>query len=163
ARLVGVLDRVEFPAGSLIFSEGAEADALYLLEAGRVAVSVAGASNTMLTEIESPGYFGELGLLLNQRTASVQAATDLTASNRPGRRCGGVGEGGAAVEVGGGGGRAAGGAGRAGERGGAPLGVKEPRATVFQAPPVRRSSAQRLAGGGIVFPAPAALWYATPP
>ena len=47
AHLVGVLEQVELPAGTLIVAEGAAADGMYLLERGRVAVSVttaAGAS-----------------------------------------------------------------------------------------------------------------------
>jgi CRP-like cAMP-binding protein len=156
ARLVGALDRAEFPAGSLIFSEGAEADALYLLETGRVAVSVAGASNNMLTEIESPGYFGELGLLLNQRTASVQAATNVTAWKLPWPRFDGLLEERPAIAI------AMARAladlldRRSRENAGALLRVTEAPATVLQASPVMRSFGQRLAASGIVFAVPAA-------
>jgi CRP-like cAMP-binding protein len=40
ARLVGALEKVHLPAGARIFSEGAKADSLYLLEAGRIQVTV---------------------------------------------------------------------------------------------------------------------------
>ncbi len=87
ARLVGALESVHFPAGTLIFSEGAEADALYLLESGRVEVLVkATKGERRLTEIEAPAHFGELGLLLAQRTASVVAMTDVHAWTLPRRR-----------------------------------------------------------------------------
>lgn len=42
ARLVGALEKVHLTAGALIFSEGAAGDALYLLEAGKVQISVKG-------------------------------------------------------------------------------------------------------------------------
>lgn len=87
ARLIGALERVHFPAGTLIFSEGAEADALYLLESGRAVVSVRTADGERpVAELEAPAHFGELGLLLDRRTASVRAVTDVHAWRLPRQR-----------------------------------------------------------------------------
>ena len=87
ARLVGAVESAEFAAGSLIFAEGANADALYLLEAGRVTVELTGESGArVLTALEAPAYFGELGLLLGRRTATVQAAADVRTYRLPRQR-----------------------------------------------------------------------------
>ncbi|MGQ0550541.1 MAG: SLC13 family permease, partial [Armatimonadota bacterium] len=87
ARLIGALEKVHFPAGTLIFAEGAEADALYLLESGRVVVSVSTAGgDRRLDELEPPAHFGEMGLLLDRRTASVRAVTDVHAWKLPRQR-----------------------------------------------------------------------------
>ncbi len=84
ARIIGALERVHFPAGTLIFGEGTAADALYLLEAGRVAVRVrTTAAEKTLAELEAPAHFGELGLLLARRTASAFAITDVDAWKLP--------------------------------------------------------------------------------
>src|SRR6516162_4924952 len=87
ARLIGALEEVRFSAGELIFSDGDDADALYLLEAGRVAVSVRGSSGAQsVAEFEGPAHFGELGLLLARRTGSVHAVTDIRAWKLPRER-----------------------------------------------------------------------------
>lgn len=84
ARIVGTLERVYFHAGTLIFAEGTEADALYILESGRVGVRVmAPAGERMLAELAPPAHFGELGLLLARRTASTFAITDVSAWKLP--------------------------------------------------------------------------------
>lgn len=76
ARLVGALELVESPAGTVLVAEGEPADALYLVEAGSVEVTLAtGDGPRRLADIEAPGWFGELGLLLSSRTATVQAVT----------------------------------------------------------------------------------------
>jgi DASS family divalent anion:Na+ symporter len=78
ARLTGALEQVAFAAGDVVFAEGDEADALYLLDRGRIAISLGGpAGERRLVEAEGPGYFGEMGLLLARRTASVRAVTDI--------------------------------------------------------------------------------------
>ncbi len=84
ARLIGALEEIHFSAGTLIFAEGAEADALYLLESGRVEVMVNAADEArVLAMLEGPSHFGELGLLLARRTASARAATDAHAWKLP--------------------------------------------------------------------------------
>jgi len=79
ARLTGALEEATFSAGEIIFAEGNGADALYLLAEGRVAVSVRTPSGEqlLLAEQEGPSHFGELGLLLARRTASVRAVTGI--------------------------------------------------------------------------------------
>ena len=78
ARLAGALEQVRLSAGTRIFSEGAEADSLYLLSAGSVQVTVkAEDGERSVAVVEAPGYFGELGLLLARRTGSVHALTDV--------------------------------------------------------------------------------------
>jgi DASS family divalent anion:Na+ symporter len=68
----------------LLFTEGAEADALYLLAAGRVRVSVGVAGGErVLAELEAPSCFGELGLLLARRTSTVSALTAVRAWKLP--------------------------------------------------------------------------------
>ena len=80
ARLIGALERVVFPADTLVFAEDAEADALYLLAAGRVAVGIATANEERCIAIlDAPSHFGDLGLLLARRTASVRTVTEVHA------------------------------------------------------------------------------------
>jgi di/tricarboxylate transporter len=87
ARLTGALEEVTFSAGEPVFAEGDDADALYLLETGRVRVSVRGsADERSLAELEGPAYFGELGLLLARRTGSVRAVTDIRVWRLPRER-----------------------------------------------------------------------------
>jgi DASS family divalent anion:Na+ symporter len=77
ARLLGTLIENELPAGTVIFEEGAAADGLYLMIAGRVEVMVKTAAGTQVVNtLSAPAYFGEFGLLLSLRTASARAVTD---------------------------------------------------------------------------------------
>ena len=78
ARLLGALEEVRAKAGDIIAAEGSEADALYLIESGRVAITVASPDGEVsLREVVGPAHFGELGLLLARRTASSRAVTDV--------------------------------------------------------------------------------------
>jgi anion transporter len=80
ARLVGALESVVFPADTLVFAENAEADALYLLAAGQVTISIATAKGERcLATLSAPSHFGDLGLLLARRTASVRTVTEVHA------------------------------------------------------------------------------------
>jgi len=55
ARLAGALEEVQVPAGTQIFAEDADADALYLLANGRVEVLVgAGDSEKRVAILEGP-------------------------------------------------------------------------------------------------------------
>ena len=77
ARLAGALEPISFPKGSLVTREGAVAQELYLLESGAVTASVHSPSgNVEVGSILAPGSFGEMGLLLQRRTASVIVAKD---------------------------------------------------------------------------------------
>jgi len=78
ARLLGSLEEVRAPAGELIAEEGAAGDALYLLEQGRIGLSVRGTDGDLsLREVVAPAHFGELGMLLARRTANSRAITDV--------------------------------------------------------------------------------------
>jgi len=78
ARLLGALEEVHGTAGDLISAEGAEADALYLLQNGRLAISVSSPDGEIwLRDVKGPAHFGELGLLLARRTATSRALTDV--------------------------------------------------------------------------------------
>jgi len=76
ARLIGASEDVHFAPDTVIVREGETADSLYLLARGEVelSVSVDGAERS-LRRIAAPATFGEFGLLLPQRTASVRAVT----------------------------------------------------------------------------------------
>jgi DASS family divalent anion:Na+ symporter len=77
ARLAGALEPVSLPTGSIVTREGAQAQELYLLESGAVTASVHSLSgNIEVGSVVAPGSFGEMGLLLSRRTATVQVATD---------------------------------------------------------------------------------------
>jgi len=87
ARLMGALEEVSFAAGTRIFAEGADGDALYLLKRGRVAITVAaGEGERTVATLDAPAHFGDLGLLLARRTASAGAVTAVEAWVLPRRR-----------------------------------------------------------------------------
>lgn len=73
---MGALEPVEVRAGKAIVREGAEADGLYLLASGEVTISVRSERDVDLATVRAPGHFGELGLLLARRTATVRARRD---------------------------------------------------------------------------------------
>ena len=76
ARLIGSSQDVHFEAGDVIVREGEAANSLYLLASGRVQVTVlVSGSNEAVATINAPATFGELGLLLAERTATVRAVT----------------------------------------------------------------------------------------
>jgi DASS family divalent anion:Na+ symporter len=76
ARLVGALEEVVLPAGVLVTAEGEAPDALYLLQTGAVRVTVASPSGEVeVADLTAPAYFGELGLLLKRRTASIRTVS----------------------------------------------------------------------------------------
>src|SRR5919197_4712036 len=87
ARLMGALEPVTLAAGTLIAAEGEAADALYLLEEGRVRVTVQSpAGEIEVADLSAPAYFGEMGLLLARRTGSMRAVTDLRLWRMPRER-----------------------------------------------------------------------------
>lgn len=87
ARLIGALEQVQFPSDTTIFAEGAEADALYLLESGQVQVTIRAADGERsVAVLDAPSHFGDLGLLLTYRTGSVHAVTDVRAWTLPRHR-----------------------------------------------------------------------------
>jgi divalent anion:Na+ symporter, DASS family len=87
ARLVGALEEERYAAKDVIFKEASGADALYLVERGRVRVSVRSpAGERTITEVGEGRHFGELGLLLGSRTASATAQTDVVVKRLPRER-----------------------------------------------------------------------------
>src|SRR5207237_10001207 len=80
----GALEEVRAHPEQVIAHEGSEADALYLLEHGRVAITVASPDGDVsLREVTGPTHFGELGMLLARRTATSRALTDVVAWRLP--------------------------------------------------------------------------------
>ena len=77
ARLAGALEPIDVNAGTEITREGTEAHELYLLERGEVSAAVHSPDGAVeVGQVSAPGTFGEMGLLLSRRTATVQATTD---------------------------------------------------------------------------------------
>ena len=73
--------RKRYRKNTVLIEHGDEANNLYLLEQGQVRIYRAGNDDkqVILNQIESGGYFGELGLLgANTRVASALAITDCT-------------------------------------------------------------------------------------
>ncbi|MDQ6858277.1 MAG: SLC13 family permease [Chloroflexota bacterium] len=84
ARLLGALEEVRAAPGQVIAQEGGQGDALYLLERGTVAITVASPDGDVsLREVTGPTHFGELGMLLARRTATSRAVTDVVAWRLP--------------------------------------------------------------------------------
>ena len=81
------MEEVRFPSGAGITLEGADADGLYLLEDGEVAVTIQTPDGARsVAQLKGPAHFGELGLLLARRTASVHTVTDVRAWKLPRHR-----------------------------------------------------------------------------
>ncbi len=84
ARLIGSSEDAHFAAGTVIVREGDVADSLYLLASGAVEVSVrVNEGDRSVTSITAPATFGDLGLLLNERSATVRAVSDVQAWRIP--------------------------------------------------------------------------------
>jgi len=78
ARLIGASEDEHFEPGTSIVTESTVADSLYLLGRGTVEVSVrADGSDRVVNSITAPATFGDFGLLLQHRTASVRALTQV--------------------------------------------------------------------------------------
>jgi CRP-like cAMP-binding protein len=71
----------DVPAGTVIIREGDEADALWILVSGTLAIDAVGPGGTTveLPDVEAPSYVGELGLLHGRpRSATVTTKQDCT-------------------------------------------------------------------------------------
>lgn len=87
ARLIGALEELRLPAGTGVILEGDQADGLYLLEDGEVAVTIRTPEGARsVAQLRGPAHFGEMGLLLARRTASVHALSDVRAWKLPRHR-----------------------------------------------------------------------------
>ena len=77
ARLAGALEAIDVTAGTEITREGTEAHELYLLERGELSAAVHSPDGAVeVGQVSAPGTFGEMGLLLSRRTATVRATSD---------------------------------------------------------------------------------------
>jgi anion transporter len=77
ARLAGALEPIDVKAGTEITREGTEAHEVYLLERGELSAAVHAPDGAVeVGQVSAPGTFGEMGLLLSRRTATVHATTD---------------------------------------------------------------------------------------
>ncbi len=97
---MGALEERAFPAGEVIVREGAEANGLYLLERGEATVSIRAADppdgspgedqrtpgDVEIATVTAPGHFGDMGVLLARRTATVRARTDVLVRRLPRER-----------------------------------------------------------------------------
>jgi di/tricarboxylate transporter len=84
ARLIGSSEDAHFAPGTVIIREGEVADSIYLLASGTVEVSLnVDGGDRSVTSISAPATFGDLGLLLNERTATVRAVTEVQAWRIP--------------------------------------------------------------------------------
>jgi di/tricarboxylate transporter len=76
ARLIGSSEDAHFDVGTVIVREGDVADSLYLLAHGTVEVSVlSDGADQAVASITAPATFGDFGVLLAERTATVRAVT----------------------------------------------------------------------------------------
>jgi divalent anion:Na+ symporter, DASS family len=84
ARLIGSSEDAHFAPGEVIVREGEVADSLYLLASGTVEVSVhADGTERSVRSISAPATFGEFGVLLGERTATVGAVSAVQAWRIP--------------------------------------------------------------------------------
>lgn len=164
ARLLGALEPLDLPAGAAIIFEGEAADGLYLLQTGHVAVTVhATGGESTLSTLEAPAAFGEMGLLLARRTASVRALTGVRLWKLPRERFEQLAHERPQVAL-----NAAIASTELLERAqrrlmGAPQPFA-PKAIVDLVAPVRaRGPVWRLAGLALTIGVPAALWFVPPP
>jgi anion transporter len=77
ARIAGALEPIDLTLGAEITREGTKAHELYLLERGELSATVESPDGAVdVGKIRGPGTFGEMGLLLSRRTATLRATTD---------------------------------------------------------------------------------------
>lgn len=146
-------------------AEGEVADALYLLEEGRITLTIRSENgDVQVGELEGPAQFGELGMLLDRRSATARTQTAVRLWKLPRARFEDLvrerPEIGLTV--------ARGLAGlldrRQRELIGAPLAVAESRPAIAGAPSRRRSVSRRhAAGAALSLVLPALLWSMPPP
>jgi anion transporter len=164
ARLIGALEHERVPAGSVIFPEGAQADSLYLLERGRIVVTVStGAGERRVAVLSAPAHFGEMGLLLDRRTGAVRTLTEVDVWKLPRPRFEQLVREKPAIGIA----MAASLASMVDRtsRGhlGAPDLFESQQGPVLDVPRVRRMPRARIAGAALALCVPVVLWHAAPP
>jgi uncharacterized membrane protein len=77
-RLRDLLTRIDVPAGAVLFRTGDHGEAMYLIEGGRIAITVTEDGETVtLAELGQGDYFGEMALLDGlPRSADAHAVAD---------------------------------------------------------------------------------------
>lgn len=164
ARLIGSSEDSHFTPGSVIVQEGQVADSLYLLSSGTVEVSVrADGSDRKVRSITAPATFGELGVLLAERTATVRAVTDVQAWRIPRDRFERLLRERPALGLAIARALATTLDKRDRDRVSAPLTSPRRARTVMAAPQPRRSTLRRVVYLAISIGIPAALWLVSPP
>jgi di/tricarboxylate transporter/CRP-like cAMP-binding protein len=163
ARLIGASEDVHFAPETVIVREGETADSLYLLARGEVEITVlVDGAERSVRALAAPATFGEFGLLLAQRTATVRSMTEGQAwriprdrferlvGERPGLGLAMARALATTIDS------------RERERIGAPH--ARPAAVRSMSPPApRRSRLARAASIAIAIAVPAALWLVAPP
>src|SRR5262245_35103746 len=79
AKILGKLEEVSFPSGTVIFSQGDAGDAFYLVQSGTVQVMIGrtGDHKEVVAALGPGDWFGEMALLSGEpRAATVTAAVD---------------------------------------------------------------------------------------
>jgi di/tricarboxylate transporter len=164
ARLIGSSEDAHFDSGTVIVREGDVADSLFLLAHGTVEVTVlSDGADRSVASITAPATFGDFGVLLAERTATVRAITDVHVWRIPRlhfeRLLRERPELGLAVARG-----LAGAIDRRDRmRVGAPLRQPTPSHAMMAAPRPRRSGLSRTVSLAIAIGIPAALWFMPAP
>jgi CRP-like cAMP-binding protein len=79
--LADAMHPLTFPAGEVVTTEGANADAFFVVESGEAAVSVQGEDRGAMG---AGDCFGEVALLMgSERTATIKATSDLQCYRLP--------------------------------------------------------------------------------
>ncbi|HEV8229764.1 MAG TPA: SLC13 family permease [Candidatus Limnocylindria bacterium] len=163
ARLAGALEEIDVPVGKTITHEGTEAHELYLLERGHVSATVQSADGAYeVGQVSAPGSFGEMGLLLSRRTATVRATTDAKLWRLPRERFEQLVRERPAIALG----VATSLADTLDRRQRALVGapqLEEPRPLTLEARARPRRTRSRLVGALAAFAVPLALWWIAPP
>jgi anion transporter len=79
AKVLGKMEEVSFPAGTIIFSQGDEGDAFYLIQSGAVQVLLesTGKNSEVVAILGSRDWFGEMALLSGEpRSATIRTIKD---------------------------------------------------------------------------------------
>ncbi len=164
ARLIGSSEDVHFASGAVIVREGEVADALFLLANGTVEVTVrADGTDRSVTSLTAPATFGEFGLLLAERTATVRASTPVQAWRIPRDRFERLVRERPAIGLAIARTLATTIDKRDRQRVGAPLQSQERVRAMVASPPPRRSPLSRIVAAAISIGVPAALWLVPAP
>lgn len=80
ARLLGTMQKIQYPAGAIIFNKGELGDGLCVIQEGNVEIFIqqAGGAKNTLAVLAKGQLFGEMALLTSEpRAASATALSDV--------------------------------------------------------------------------------------